>query len=220
MLKKTPRTAPRVKADRVDFDETAAYAILDEALCCHVGFICDGSPMVIPTIPWRVGDQLYFHGSHGSRLAKVMASGQSLCVTTTLVDGLVLARSAFHHSMNYRSVVLFGQAREVDDDAEKARAFDALVDKIVPGRRPHVRPPNARELAATKLLVLTIDEGSVKMRQGPPIDSEDDLSWPVWAGVLPLALTAAAPVSDDHVPAGVTNGKPGITADERPPSLL
>jgi hypothetical protein len=210
MLKKTPRTTPRVKADRVDFDKAAAYAILDEALCCHVGFIDDGSPIVIPTIPWRLGDQLYFHGSHGSRLAKVMASGQPLCITTTLVDGLVLARSAFHHSMNYRSVVLFGQAREVDDEVEKARAFEALIDKIAPGRLAHVRPPTARELAATKLLVLTIDEGSVKTRQGPPIDSDDDLSWPVWAGVLPLVLTAASPVTDDHVPAGVTDGKPAV----------
>jgi nitroimidazol reductase NimA-like FMN-containing flavoprotein (pyridoxamine 5'-phosphate oxidase superfamily) len=208
MLQQTPRSTPRVKSDRVEFSREAAFAILDEALICHVGFVGDGTPVVIPTIQWRIGDHLFFHGSHGSRMAQVMAAGQDICVTVTLIDGLVLARSAFHHSMNYRSVVLFGQARDVTDDAEKILAFDALMDKIAPGRRAHVRPPNEKERCATKLLALAIDEGAVKMRRGPPIDAADDLSWPVWAGVLPLALTPGKPIDDDLVLPGVIAGKP------------
>jgi hypothetical protein len=208
MLRQTPRSTPHVKSDRVVFDEASAHAILDEAPSCNIGFVVDGAPVVIPTIHWRIGDQLYFHGSHASRLAKILAAGRDLCVSVTLVDGLVLARSAFHHSMNYRSVVLFGTAREVLDDAEKIRAFAALMEKLTPGRQAHVRPANDKERAATKLLALTIGEGSVKARRGPPIDSEEDLSWPVWAGVLPLALTPGEPIIDALVPPGMTNGKP------------
>lgn len=208
MLKKTPRSTPRVKSDRTEFDSVSAYAILDEAYICHVGFIVDGAPVVIPTIHWRVGDQLYFHGSHGSRMAKAMADGADLCITVTLVDGLVLARSAFHHSMNYRSVVLFGSAREITDNAEKIPVFDALMEKLVKGRNAHVRAPNEKELTATKLLALSIDEGSVKSRKGPPIDSDDDMSWPVWAGVLPLAVTTGTPIDDDQLAPGQVNGKP------------
>jgi hypothetical protein len=205
MLKQTPRATPRIKSDRVSFDRAAANAILDEAPICHVGFVVKGAPMVIPTIHWRIGDRLFFHGSRGSRLA----AGQDLCVTVTLVDGLVLARSAFHHSMNYRSVILFGQAGEIVDDGEKTAAFDALMDKMTPGRRAHVRPPSDKERSATKLLSLAIDEGSVKIRRGPPVDAEDDMAWPVWAGVLPLALTQGRPITDERSLPGITAGKPG-----------
>ncbi|MDR3435663.1 pyridoxamine 5'-phosphate oxidase family protein [Telmatospirillum sp.] len=208
MLQKTPRSTPRVKADRVVFDRDLANSILDEALICHVGFVGDHAPIVIPTIHWRLSDRLFFHGSRGGRLNGVMAAGQDLCVTVTLVDGLVLARSAFHHSMNYRSVVLFGQAVEVDDGTEKKRAFDALMEKMAPGRSPHVRPPNDKELAATRLLAMTIDEGSVKVRSGPPIDSPDDLSWPVWAGVLPLSLAIGHPIADDQMTVEISAGRP------------
>jgi nitroimidazol reductase NimA-like FMN-containing flavoprotein (pyridoxamine 5'-phosphate oxidase superfamily) len=209
MLKKTSRTTPAIKAERVQFDRDLAYAILDEALICHVGFTLDGQPMVIPMIGWRIGDQLYFHGSRASRLGKAMAAGSALCVTATLLDGLVLARSAFHHSMNYRSVVLLGEAREVDDDEEKIRAFHALIHKVAPGREAHARPANAKERAATRLVALGIDEGSVKMRQGPPIDSEEDMAWPVWAGVLPLRLSAGEPIADTSLAPGQVNGMPG-----------
>ncbi|HVI49618.1 MAG TPA: pyridoxamine 5'-phosphate oxidase family protein [Candidatus Sulfotelmatobacter sp.] len=208
MLQNTARTAPRTKSDRMSYDRDVAYEILDQALVCHVGFVTDGTPVVIPTIHWRVGDHLYFHGSHGSRMAKTMAAGQDLCVTVTLLDGLVMARSAFNHSMNFRSVVLFGQAEEISDFAEKSAIFDALMEKVAPGRLPHLRPMHDKEVNATKLLSLTIDEGSVKSRKGPPGDPEEDRSWPVWAGVLPLSQTAGEPVVDVHVPPGVTAGKP------------
>ena len=210
MLHKTSRSTPRSKPGRVQFDAETAYAILDEALNCAVGFVDDGLPVVIPTLHWRVGDRLYFHGSPGSRLARVMAAGRDLCVTVTLVDGVVLARSAMHHSLNYRSVVLFGTARAVTDDDEKTRVLEALMDKFAPGRRAHVRPPSAKESTATKLLAMTIDEGSVKARSGPPVDAESDMTRPVWAGVLPLALTAGEAIADDGVPPGLTTGKPAV----------
>jgi hypothetical protein len=196
MLKQGAHSTPHRKVDRVSLDRAAAYEILDEALICHVGFIADGSPVVIPTIHWRIGDRLYFHGSHGSRMGQTMAAGHAICVTATLLDGLVLARSAFHHSMNFRSVVLFGKAWEIDDPSDKAIAFDALMAKMTPDRCTAIRPANARELATTKLVALTIDEGSVKVRRGPPIDSAEDIAWPVWAGVVPLALTPGTPVAD------------------------
>jgi len=208
MLQNTARTAPRTKSDRMSFDRQEAYGILDEALVCHVGFLAEGSPAVMPTIHWRMGDRLYFHGSHGSRMAKAMAAGQDLCVTVTLVDGLVMARSAFHHSMNFRSVVLFGQAEDVTDPGEKAKAFDALMEKVAPGRKDHLRPTTDKEINATKLLALTISEGSVKSRKGPPGDADGDETWPVWAGVVPLTLTAEEPVADAHVPSGMILGRP------------
>jgi nitroimidazol reductase NimA-like FMN-containing flavoprotein (pyridoxamine 5'-phosphate oxidase superfamily) len=207
MLSQTPRTAPKTKSDRVSFDRDEAYAILDEGKICHVAFTTEAGPMVMPTIHWRVGDRLYFHGSHGSRMGKAMAGGD-ICVSVTLVDGLVMARSAFHHSMNFRSIVLMGQAEEVTDFDEKSRIFDALMDKLVPGRREYLRPMKDKEVNATKLLALTIAEGSVKSRQGPPGDVEGDESWPVWAGVLPYALTAGEPIADDLVPPGMVTAKP------------
>lgn len=195
MLQKSARATPHMKADRVSFDREAAYRILDEALTCSVAFVEGGAPVVIPTIHWRLGDRLYFHGSRASRLGQTMAGGQALCVSVTLVDGLVLARSAFHHSMNYRSVVLFGLAAEVTEPKQKRAAFDVLLEKIAPGRKDAVRPVNDKELAATRLLALPIVEGSVKTRQGPPVDAEADLAWPVWAGVVPLSLIRGEPVA-------------------------
>ena len=193
MLTKTPRSTPRAKPDRVVYDRAAAYAILDEAFVCHVAMVVEGSPVVMPTTHWRIGDKLYFHGGHGSRMAKVMASGAPLSLTVALVDGLVLARSALRHSMNYRSVVLFGSAREVTNAELKAAAFVALIEKVAPGRAAQVRPTTAKELAATKVLEFEIEEGSVKSRSGPPMDLEGDMAWPVWAGVVPLVTHRGSP---------------------------
>ncbi|WP_096700977.1 pyridoxamine 5'-phosphate oxidase family protein [Magnetospirillum sp. 15-1] len=196
MLARTDRTTFRQRPHRGSLDSELIAAILDEALTCTVAFVDDGRPVSIPTTHWRVGDRVLFHGAMGSRLAKTMAAGAELCVTVTLVDGLVLARSAFHHSMNYRSVVLFGQAGEVTDPAEKEAAFATLIEKLAPGRYPQVRPPSLKELAATRLLALPIAEGSAKVRSGPPVDDEDDMGWPVWAGVVPVRLERGKPIAD------------------------
>lgn len=187
-LSQTARTTPRRKADRVSFDVAAMAAVLDEALVVHLAFVQDGQPFVMPVNAWRVGDGLYFHFGQGSRLTQVLASGVSLCVTATLVDGLVLARSAMHHSMNYRSVMLFGVAEAVTDAETKARLLTALVDHVVPGRAAQVRAPDAKELAATAVFRLPITEGSLKARSGAPMDRPDDLDRPVAAGVVPLTL--------------------------------
>ncbi len=195
MLTKTDRTTFRQRPQRGSFDPQTVSAILDEALSCSIAFVEDGRPVSIPTTHWRMGDRVLFHGGHGSRLGKAMAAGAELCVTVTLVDGLVLARSAFHHSMNYRSVVLFGRAEEITDPVEKEAAFAALIEKLMPGRYASVRPPTDKELAATRLLALPITEGGAKIRSGPPVDDEDDMSWPVWAGVVPLRLERGEPVA-------------------------
>ena len=208
MLTKTPRTTPKTKSDRISFDRDEANAILDEAMICHVAFADDEGPVVLPTIHWRIGQTLYFHGSHASRMSQALASGRSLCVTATLLDGLVMARSAFWHTMNFRSVVLFGQGSEVKDLEEKTRAFDALMEKVAPGRQPHLRPTTQKELVATKLIAMPIEEGSVKCRQGPPGDAEGDESWPVWAGILPLSLQAGEPIAEERVRPEMTLGKP------------
>jgi hypothetical protein len=199
MLSKTAHSTVRRLPQRASYDRQIAHAIIDEALVCHVGFIADQRPVVIPTNHWRVGDTLYFHGSVGSRLAKVMASGAEVCLSIALVDGLVLARSAFHHSMNYRSLVLFGRASAVDDAAAKQAALAALVDKLSAGRSGLVRAPNDKELAITRVACLPIDEGSVKLRAGPPVDDEADLARPVWAGVIPLTTAWGTPEPADGV---------------------
>lgn len=188
----TPRSTPRRKANRSSFAVEAIRAVLDEALVVHVGFAEEGQPFVLPVNGWRVDDFLYFHFAQGSRLARVMASGAELCLTATLVDGLVLARSAMHHSMNYRSVVLFGRAEAVEGEDDKRRLLTALVDKVAPGRSHLVRPPDQAELAATAVFRLPIREGSLKSRSGPPMDRPDDLKRPVAAGVIPLKLVAGA----------------------------
>lgn len=187
-LPKTPRTTPRRKADRVSLDADAIKAVLDEALVVHVGFVQDGQPVVIPLNAWRVDDALYFHLAANGRLTEMMAAGTPICVTATLLDGLVLARSAMHHSMNFRSVMLFGVPAAVTDAAEKAALLTALVDQVVPGRSAVVRPPDDKELAVTAVFRLDIREGSLKRRAGPPVDRRSDLDRAVPAGVVPLAL--------------------------------
>ena len=203
ILETTTRTRVRRLPKRGSYDLATIHAVLDEALVCHVGFVVDGMPAVIPTIHWRDGDVLYVHGSAASRMLRSLRDGVDACVTVTLVDGLVLARSAFHHSMNYRSVVVFGRARLVDDEAEKVRALEALVEHVVRGRSKDVRAPNAKELAQTFVLALPIEEASAKVRTGGPVDDEEDYAMPVWAGVVPLALTPAAPIADEGVTAEV-----------------
>lgn len=197
------RTRVRRLPNRGAYDSTTIHAILDEAIVCHVGFVVDGSPVVIPTIHWREGDTLYLHGSAASRILRTLRDGVEACVTVTLLDGLVLARSAFHHSMNYRSVVIFGTARLVDDREEKIRALESLVEHVMRGRSADVRGPNESELRQTLVLALPITEASAKIRTGGPVDDEEDYALPVWAGVLPLTLTPGEPVVDRDVRADV-----------------
>lgn len=199
----TPRTAVRRMPSRGSYDRETIHAILDEAITCHVGFVDDGLPCVIPSIHTRVGERLYLHGSLGSRMLRHLAEGPTVCVTVTLVDGLVLARSAFHHSMNYRSVVVFGRASAVTDPQEKLAALKALVEHIVPGRTAEVRPPSDKELAGTMVVSLPIDESSAKARVGPPKDDDEDYALPVWAGVIPMSLRAGAPVDDPRLTPGI-----------------
>jgi len=193
---KTPRTTIRRIPHNGVYDRAAIDAILDEGLVCHVGFVVDGAPYVIPTSYARAGDTLYIHGSAASRMAEALASGVDVCVTVTLLDGLVLARSAFNHSMNYRSVVIFGKAIALSEPAEKLEALRLFSEHIMPGRWRELRDPKAIELQATLVLVLPIAEASAKVRSGPPEDDADDLSAPVWAGVLPLALRKGALEAD------------------------
>jgi len=178
------------------YDRDTVYRILDEGFICHVGFVVDGQPFVIPTAYGRVGDNLYIHGSAASRMLRNLDEGMAACVTVTLLDGLVLARSIFNHSMNYRSVVMLGIARAVQDAKEKLEALRALSEHIVPGRWAEVRQPNEKELKATLVMRLPIEEFSAKVRQGPPIDDHEDYTFPTWAGVVPLQLVAGEPISD------------------------
>ena len=201
-LPPTPRTTLRRLPQRGHFDRPTVYAILDEALVCHVGFVADGQPFVIPTIHARVEDRLYVHGSAASRMLKTVKEGVPVCLTATLLDGLVLARSAFHHSMNYRSVVVLGEARAVADEREKWDALHAIVEHVAPGRWAEVREPSVKEMAATLVLRLPIEEASAKVRTGPPLDDEEDYASPSWAGVLPLRLVPGTPEPDPLLPAG------------------
>jgi nitroimidazol reductase NimA-like FMN-containing flavoprotein (pyridoxamine 5'-phosphate oxidase superfamily) len=211
----TPRTEVHRLPKRASYDRAVLDAILDEALVCHVGFVGDGQPFVLPTIYSRIADQLYLHGSAASRMLRTVGDGVPACVTVTLIDGLVLARSAFHHSMNYRSVVILGTATAVTDRAEQLLALEAITDHVLPGRWAEVRPPTAQELKATLVLRLPIAEASVKIRTGPPIDDEEDYALPCWAGVLPLALTPRPPVDDPRLAAGIT-APPTLHAYRRP----
>ena len=209
----SPRTQVRRAPTRAHYDREEIDAILDEALVCHLGFVQDGQPYVIPTIHARVGDVLYLHGSAASRALRVAAE-QPVCVTVTLVDGLVLARSAFHHSMNYRSVVVLGQPEVVEGD-ELDVAFEAIVEHVVPGRWADARPPNDKERRATTALRLPIDEASAKVRPGGVNDDPEDLDVDVWAGVLPVGLTFGAPEPDTGVTAPPPAYLDGYT---RPPT--
>ncbi|MCW2639994.1 MAG: gcn5-related n-acetyltransferase [Dactylosporangium sp.] len=205
MYPATPRTTPRRHSDRLTYDADVVHAILDEAYVCDLGFVVDGEPRLLPTMHVRVDDTLYLHGSTGSRplLAARQATGLSVSVAVTLLDGLVLARSQFNHSANYRSVVAHGVARLVDDEADKRRVLDALVDKIGAGRTADSRPPTARELAQTAVLALPLREVSAKVRSGGVIDEPEDYALPYWAGVVPLRLTPGAPQPDAGVTAPV-----------------
>jgi uncharacterized protein len=200
---KTPRTKLRRLPKRGAHDRATMDAILDEALMAHLGFVHDGRPAVIPTLHARVGDEVYVHGSSASRALRALATGVDVCLTVTLLDGLVLARSAFHHSVNYRSVVLYGIAQPVVDREQKAQALEAFTEKLLPGRWPDVRWPTAKELKATSVLTLPIDEGSAKVRTGPPVDDEEDYARDTWAGVVPLQLQPLAPVPDPRLSAGI-----------------
>jgi len=190
----TPRTTPTRYRERAHYDRETVHRILDEALICHFGYICDGGPVVLPTTHARLDETLYIHGSTGGGpMLAARLSGLSVCVTATLVDGLVLARSAMHHSLNYRSVVVVGTARLVDDPAEKLRAMSALLDHIRPGRAADCRAPNARELAATAVLAVDLVEVSAKVRGAGVADDPEDLALAHWAGVIPLSLTRGTP---------------------------
>lgn len=193
------RTRVVREPDRGVYDREEVYRILDEAFLCHVGFNVDGQPFVIPTSYGRREGNLYIHGSAASRMLRQMKDAIPVCVTVTLIDGLVLARSVFNHSMNYRSVVVLGKATLVDDPEEKLAALRILSEHIIPGRWDDARQPNERELKATSVLRLPIEEFSAKVRTGPPIDDAEDYSFPTWAGVLPLALQPGAPIPDPNL---------------------
>jgi len=195
----TDRTRVKRLPKRAAYDRDRVYEILDEALVCHVGFVVDGQPYVIPTGYGRADDKLYIHGSAASRMLKSLSGGIDVCLTITLIDGLVLARSAFHHSMNYRSVVVFGTAHVIEDESEKRTALRVVTDHIVPGRWKDVREPTVQELKATLVLSLEISEASAKVRTGPPIDDEEDYELPVWGGVLPLRIVSGAPLDDGRL---------------------
>jgi hypothetical protein len=195
----TQRTRLIREHERAVYDREAVYKVLDAGFLCHVGFVQDGQPFVIPTGYGRNGDVLYIHGSAASRMLKEVNQGIPVCVTVTLLDGLVLARSIFNHSMNYRSVVILGQATIIDDPAEKLEALRQLSEHIIPGRWQDSRSPNERELKATTILRLPIQEFSAKVRQGPVIDDAEDMSYPTWAGILPLPVVPGTPVPDEKL---------------------
>ncbi|HEY2013059.1 MAG TPA: pyridoxamine 5'-phosphate oxidase family protein [Bryobacteraceae bacterium] len=199
----TERTLVRRLSKRGVYDKDQVHAILDEGRICHVGFAVEGQPYVVPTGYVRVDDQVYIHGSAASRMLRSLDQGIGVCITVTLVDALVLARSAFHHSMNYRSVVLLGTARLVTNDEEKLAALRAFTNHMVPGRWEEVRQPTEQELKGTSVLAVLLDEVSAKVRTGPPIDDEEDYTLPVWAGLVPLETRFGDPVSDGRVPGGV-----------------
>jgi hypothetical protein len=210
----TSRTTVRRLPERARYDRETVESILDEGLVCHVGFVDGGQPFVVPSAYARWGDRLVIHGSAASRMVKALAAGAPACVTVTLLDGLVLARSGFHHSMNYRSVVVLGTATEVTGAKEKRRALDAIVEHVVPGRVAAVRPPSEKELRATRVVALPLDEASAKVRTGPPKDDEADYALAVWAGELPLRLTPLGPVPDPRLAAGLA-APPHVTGWRR-----
>jgi uncharacterized protein len=208
------RTTVRRHPERGVYEREAIEAILDEALVCHVGFVVDGTPFVIPMIHARVGDLLYLHGSSASRMPRELGSGVDTCVTATLLDGVVLARSVYNHSLNYRSAVVLGRALVIEEFEEKRAALEAIVEHVVPGRSRDARAPNKKELAGTIVLALVIDEASAKVRNGPPKDFDSDVALLIWAGVIPLRLIAEGPEVEQRVPADVA--VPAYANDYRP----
>lgn len=197
------RTRVRRAPARAAYERETIHAILDEGLVAHLGFEVGGQPYVIPTLHARAGDTVYIHGSSASRMVRTLTQGVPACLTVTLIDGMVLARSAFHHSMNYRSVVVLGEARAVADPDELLGVLQAFTDKLVPGRWDEVRCPSAKELKGTRALSMSLDEASAKARTGPPVDDDEDHEIDVWAGVIPLGLTAQAPLADPRLRAGI-----------------
>jgi hypothetical protein len=189
--------------DRASYDRDTVNAILDEGLLCHLGFSADGSTVVLPTTYARVDNLLYVHGASANHMLRVLAEETPACVSVTLLDGLVLARASFHHSMNYRSVVIFSIGQRVDDPEEKRRALDAIVEHVVPGRTNDARPPNDNELRATLVVRLPIEEFSAKIRVGPPIDDDEDGDLPIWAGIVPFQVVAGPPIPDPALIPGV-----------------
>ena len=198
--RQTPRTTGKRRPDRVGYDVAAVHAVLDEALVCHVGYLNQGAPLVLPTLHVRVGETLYLHGSTGAGLMFHRDAAIPVCVTVTLTDGIVMARSWFNHSINYRSVVVRGDAALVTDPDEKLAALTALVEHVARGRAAGSRPPNRRELAATAVLRVPLVEVSLKVRSGPPIDDDEDLDLPYWAGVIPAATVFGPPEPDSDLP--------------------
>jgi nitroimidazol reductase NimA-like FMN-containing flavoprotein (pyridoxamine 5'-phosphate oxidase superfamily) len=203
MPKITDRTRLRRLPKRGGHDRETIDAILDEALVCHLGLVDEGGcPLTIPTLQARVGDDVYVHGSAASRTQRALAGGAEVCLTATLLDGLVLARSAVHHSVNYRSVVVFGRAEPVEDEAEKRRALEAFTEKLAPGRWAEVRPPTAKELRVVSVLRVPLREASAKVRHGPPLDDEPDYEMSVWAGTVPFRIVAGEPLADPRLREG------------------
>lgn len=203
MMNLTKRTKLRRLPNRGSHQAETIHAILDAGFLAHVGFHVDGQPFVIPTLYGRDGDKLYLHGSAASRMLGELETSMPVCINVTLVDGLVLARSAFHHSMNYRSVVAFGTARKIEDPEQKTRALRIISEHVLAGRWEDVRHPTEKELKATAVLEFSIEEASAKVRVGPPLDDEDDYSLPIWAGILPLNLEPKTPIPDPRLPDGV-----------------
>ena len=199
----TPRTTVRRLKKRAVYDKAVVHAILDEGFICHVGFVVETQPYVIPTIYARHEETLYFHGAVASRTLKTLATGVDVCLTVTLMDGMVLARSAFHHSMNYRSVVVLGNARLVQEPEERMLALKVITDHAVPGRWDEVRGPNELEMKQTSVLALRLEEVSAKVRSGPPVDDDEDYSLPIWAGVVPIETHVTKPLDDGRVLPGV-----------------
>jgi nitroimidazol reductase NimA-like FMN-containing flavoprotein (pyridoxamine 5'-phosphate oxidase superfamily) len=189
---------------RGEYRKDAIYKIIDEALICHVGFVQEGQPFVIPTIHTREGDTIYLHGALSSRMLGYIQEGNPLCIEITLLDGIVFARSAFHSSLNYRSVVLFGTGRVVEPEEEKRHALEVLMKHIAPGRWEEARKPNRKELATTRVVAIPIESASAKIRTGPPADDEEDYQLPVWAGILPLQLQSLEPVADERLGKGIS----------------
>jgi uncharacterized protein len=199
----TARTKVRRLPKRASYDRVTVHGILDEGFLCHVGFAVDSQPYVIPTIYARAEETLYVHGSAASRMLRTLTQHVPVCITVTLLDALVLARSAFHHSLNYRSVVVIGNARLVDDPAEKLRALHRITNHVAPRRWEEVRAPSALELRQSSVLAVPLEEVSAKIRSGPPVDDEADYALPIWAGVVPVTTLLGEPVDDGRVPQGV-----------------
>src|ERR1700722_17628182 len=211
------RTKVRRAPARGVYDRDAVDAILDEALIAHLGFVDDGQPYVIPTLQARIGDVVYVHGSTASRAIRALSSGIPACLTVTLLDGLVLARSAFHHSINYRSVVVLGTCRPVEGAAQREAALQAFTERMVPGRGEEARPPAAKGLKGTRVLSVRLDECSAKVRSGPPVDDDEDYALPVWAGVVPLATVSGEPLADPKLADGI-EPSPAVTGWSPTPS--